>query len=188
MHVTSDAALLFSQERADQAMLCDCAPFSPYPKKIFLGGKGLFAYHATMMISDNEFEQFRELVEAHFDLKTISPEQEVSLRNSDGTALKLSIRQEFNGWVIEMITNSKALLDGLDASFKMPPPPWTAFPKMEPIEAVMSKQGSLEYWWNWFWSPFWDHADSETRKSYLRDHKASEEWAECLIEHPTSAD
>ncbi len=181
--MTNDA-LLFAQKHDARVTICGNEFFASYPRKVFLGAKGLFAHHTTVMISGSEFGQLREVVEAHFDLNTISPDQEAVLMNADGTALKLGIRQEFNGLVIEMITNSKALLESLDASFKAPSPPWVAFPNMEPIEAVMSKQGSLEYWWEWIWSPFWHYAPADIRVNYLTHHKASEEWAECLAEQP----
>lgn len=154
--------------------------FAFYPRKTFLGQQGLFTYHATLMITDSELDSFFELAGKVFGQTTIKQGSETIYSSSDGPTLQLSVRQEFNGLIIELVTNSKILLEGLDALFKAPPPPWFAFPKMEPIEATMNKQGSLEYWWNWFWNPFWQHASAQARANYLRDHKASDEWTECL--------
>jgi hypothetical protein len=162
--------------------------FASYPRKTFLGQQGLFAYHATLMITDSELERFFELADKVFGQATIKQGSETVYSSNDGSALQLSVRQEFNGLIIELITNSKTLLEGLDALFKAPPPPWFAFPKMEPTEATMNKQGSLEYWWNWFWNPFWEHASAQVRANYLRGHKASDEWTECLAEQATDID
>lgn len=162
--------------------------FAFYPRKTFLGQQGLFAYHAILMITDGELDNFFELAGKLFDQALIKQGNTKIYSNSNGGALQFSIRQEFNGLIIELTTNSKTLLEQLDALFKAPPPPWFAFTKMEPIEAVMDKQGSLEYWWEWIWSPFWGYAPIEIRTAYLKDHKASDEWAECLAGQVTATD
>lgn len=195
MHETTNAAprivvdaKLFGNIVGNGTLISDGEAFSLYPRKTFLGQQGLFAYHAILMITDDEFEKFCALVWGTFGQATIKQTQAETYLNGDGAALQLAVRQEFNGLIIEVITNSKVLLEGLDASFKAPPPPWFAFPKMEPIEAVMSKQGSLEYWWRWIWTPFWEHASAEDQANYLRDHKASNEWAECLAGQTSATD
>lgn len=186
-HLTGDAKL-FGDRVEHKDFVGGVEDFSFYPRKTFLGHQGLFAYHATLMITDSEFEDFCELVRKIFGQATIKQGREATYSSGDGSTVQLAVRQEFNGLIIEMITNSKALLEGLDASFKAPPPPWLAFPKMKPIEAVMSKQGSLEYWWSWIWSPFWEHASAEDKANYLRDHRASNEWAECLAGQISATD
>jgi hypothetical protein len=187
LHIAADAKL-FENIVENKKFISGGEAFSLYPRKIFLGQQGLFAYHAILMITDDEFEKLCALIGRTFGQATIKQTQKEIYLNDDGAALQIAVRQEFNGLIIEMITNSKVLLEGLDASFKAPPPPWFAFSQMEPIEAVMGKQGSLEYWWSWLWEPFWENANTETRVAYLRDHKASEEWIECLTEQTTSAD
>ena len=186
-HMAGDTKL-FGNLVAHEALVSGGEAFSFYPRKTFLGPQGLFAYHAILMITDSEFEKLCDLVGGTFGQATIKQDQEATYLNSDGAALQLAVRQEFNGLIIEMITNSKVLLEGLDVSFKAPPPPWFAFPQMEPIEAVMGKQGSLEYWWSWIWTPFWEHASAEDQANYLRDHEASEEWAEYLAGQAASTD
>jgi len=148
------AAELFGKKVERDVFVSGKEGFASYPRKTFLGQQGLFPYHTILMIADSEFEGFRELVGAVFDQVTIKQDQESICTSGDGGALKLAVRQEFNGLIIELITNSKTFLEKLDASFKAPPPPWFAFPDMEPIEVIMNKQGSLEYWWDWIWNPF----------------------------------
>lgn len=162
--------------------------FAFYPRKTFLGQQGLFACHVIMMIAESEFEAFCSLVDRLFDHSKISVEQESVYSNSDGSSLKLNVRREFNGLIIELITNSKTFLEGLDATFKAPPAPWFAFPDMAPIESITSKQGRLEYWWDCIWNPFWQHASDEVRMAYLRKHKASDEWIEYLAGQANGSD
>ncbi|MHA6491918.1 hypothetical protein ACX0MV_01570 [Pseudomonas borbori] len=187
VHLTRDAKL-FSNRLGHKDSVKGVENFSSYPRKIFLGQQGLFAYHATLMITDSEFEDFCELVRKMFAQATIKQGIEANYSSGDGSTLQLSVRQEFNGLIIELITNSRTLLEELDTFFNAPPPPWFAFPMMEPIEAAMAKQGSLQYWWEFIWSPFWDYAPIEIRAAYLRDHKASHEWAECLAGQATGTD
>lgn len=162
--------------------------FAFYPRKNFLGQKGLFAYHVIMMIAESEFEEFCSLVNRIYEHSKVRLEQESVYSNCDGSSLKLNVRREFNGLIIELITNSKTFLEQLDATFKAPPAPWFAFPGMAPIEAIMSKQGSLEYWWNSIWNPFWLHASDEARMAYLKQHGASDEWIEYLAEPANGSD
>ncbi len=182
------AAELFGKKVERDVFVGGKEDFAFYPRKTFLGQQGLFAYHTILMIAGSEFEGFRELVGAVFDQVTIKQDQESICTSGDGGALKLAVRQEFNGLIIELITNSKTFLEKLDASFKAPPPPWFAFPDMQPIEAIMNKQGSLEYWWDWIWNPFWERASAETRADYLSAHKASDEWAEYLAGQANGSD
>lgn len=162
--------------------------FAFYPRKTFLGQQDLFACHVIMMIAESEFEEFCSLVDRLFDHSKISLEQDSVYSNGDGSSLKLNVRREFNGLIIELITNSNTFLEELDATFKAPPAPWFAFPDMAPIESITSKQGSLEYWWDWIWSPFWQHASDEVRMAYLRKHKASDEWIEYLAGQANGSD
>lgn len=162
--------------------------FAFYPRKTFLGQQGLFAYHVIVMTAESEFEEFCGLVNRLFEYSKITLDQESTHSSGDGGSLKLNIRREFNGLIIELITNSRTFLEQLDATFKAPPAPWFAFPDMAPIEAVMSKQGSLDYWWEWIWNPFWQHASDEVRLAYLKQHGASNEWIEYLAEPANGSD
>lgn len=182
------AAELFGKKVDRDVFVRGKEGFAFYPRKTFLGQQGLFAYHTILMIAGSEFEGFRELVRTVFDQITIKQDQESICTSGDRSTLKLAVRREFNGLIIELITNSKTFLERLDVSFNAPPPPWFAFPDMESIEVIMNKQGSLEYWWDWIWNPFWEHASAETRADYLSAHKASVEWAEYLAGQADGSD
>ena len=182
------AAELFGKKVERDVFVSGKEGFASYPRKPFLGQQGLFTYHTILMIADSEFESFRELAGTVFDQVTIKQDQESICTSGDGSTLKLAVCREFNGLIIELITNSKTFLERLDVSFKAPPPPWFAFPDMEPIEVIMNKQGSLEYWWDWIWNPFWQHASDEVRMAYLKQHGASDEWIEYLAEPANGSD
>lgn len=159
-----------------------------YPRKVFIGEQASATHYCVLMITEAEIHLLRDLIAERFGHTAIELEQIAELVNKDGELLKLFTREEFNALIIELTTNSQALLESLDASFKAPPAPWFAFPDMAPIEAVMSKQGSLEYWWDWIWNPFWHHASDEVRMAYLKQHGASDEWIEYLAEPANGSD
>ncbi|UTW05791.1 hypothetical protein [Pseudomonas benzenivorans] len=162
--------------------------FATYPRKVFIGEQDAANHYCVLMITEEELDQLHELIAEQFGQTTIELGQTAHAVSVDEGALKLSARREFNGLIIELVTNSKTFLERLDASFKAPPSPWFAFPDMQPIEAIMNKQGSLEYWWDWIWNPFWEHASAETRADYLSAHKASDEWIECLAGQANGSD
>ncbi|WP_068828699.1 hypothetical protein [Pseudomonas sp. BMS12] len=159
-----------------------------YPRKVFSGEQASAAYYCVLMISVREFALLCALIAERFCQAVNEPAQVVDVVNGNGEALKLFAREEFSGLLIELTTNSKVFLEQLDTTFKAPPAPWFAFPDMEPIEAIMSKQSSLEYWWNWVWNPFWQHASDEVRMAYLKQHGASDEWIEYLAEPANGSD
>ncbi|WP_277373442.1 hypothetical protein [Pseudomonas sp. AA-38] len=159
-----------------------------YPRKVFIGEQASATHYCVLMITEAEIHVLRDLIAERFGHTNIELEQVAELVNKDGELLKLSAREEFNGLIIELITNSQMFLERLDATFKAPPAPWFAFPDMAPIEAIMSKQGSLEYWWDNIWNPFWQHASDEVRMAYLKQHEASDEWIEYLVEPANGSD
>ncbi len=156
--------------------------FNPYPAKTFLGEQNLYAYYLIVMLKHDDFPELQALIATRFGNQELR--NGTTLRNENQEFLAVAYHQEFGGIVVEATTNSIPLIRAFDSHFPAPPPPWVAFPNMEPIEAVMSKQGSLEYWWKWIWNPFWHYAPADIRVNYLTHHKASEEWAECLAEQP----
>lgn len=159
-----------------------------YPRKVSIGEQASPTHYCVLMITEAEIHLLRDLIAERFGHTAIELEQIAELLNKDGELLKLFAREEFNGLIIELTTNSQTFLERLDASFKAPPAPWFAFPDMAPIEAIISKQGSLEYWWDWIWNPFWHHASDEVRMAYLKQHGASGEWIEYLAEPANGSD
>jgi hypothetical protein len=94
-------------------------------------------------------------------------------------AIHYSLRPEFGGAVVELVTNSVAFLEMLDALCLQPPPPWVVFPDAD-AASLGSLQGDMQYWWDWFWVPFWAAADEGERVRYLEKYSARRGWVECL--------
>ena len=152
--------------------------FNPYPAKTFLGEQNLYAYYLMVMLEHDDFLELQALIASRFGNQELKNDS--ILLNDKQEALAITYRQEFGGIVVEATTNSTPLIRAFDARFPAPPPPWSAFPNMEPIEAEMNKQGSLEYWWNRIWLPFWSTRTPVEKEEYLMKNDATVEWCEVL--------
>ncbi|VXB04184.1 conserved hypothetical protein [Pseudomonas sp. 8AS] len=152
--------------------------FNPYPAKTFLGGQHLYAYYLIVMLKHDDAPKLQELIATRFGNQELK--NGTTLCNENQESLAVAYHDEFGGIVVEVTTNSIPLIRELDSHFPAPPPPWIAFPKMEPIEAQMDKQGSLEYWWNHIWLPFWSTRTPIEKERYLLENGATAEWSEVL--------
>jgi hypothetical protein len=94
-------------------------------------------------------------------------------------SVHFSIRPEFNGAVVVVVTNSTVLIEKIDNLHLEPPPPWFAFPNVDP-STLGDLQGSMEYWWDWLFGPFWNALDDTGRANYLSRFPPDEDWAEFL--------
>ena len=152
--------------------------FNPYPAKTFLGGQNLYAYYLIVMLKHDDVPELQELIASRFGNKALT--NGTTLQNENQETLAIAYHEEFGGIVVEATTNSIPLIRDLDSHFPAPPPPWIAFPEIEPIEAEMGKQGSLEYWWSRIWLPFWSTRTPIEKEQYLLDNGATAEWREVL--------
>jgi hypothetical protein len=150
--------------------------FRAYPAKTFLGTQGAFAYHFLATLDHEQLPALKAIVEEHFPGQLLTTDS--TKRNANQEALAISFREEFCAVLIEATTNSIPLLRSIDHLFKAPRAPWEAFPDMKPIEAVLSKQGSLEFWWDHIWLPFWESCTASEKEQYLLS--ATSEWREVL--------
>lgn len=154
---------------------------SAYPKKTRPSDPGVFAYRLEFMVANADAALVVDALGSQFDLPSKGPFQEGQARHGE-TAVHFSIRPEFGGAVVVIMTNSSTLLAKIDALDLEPPPPWTAFPDVDP-STLGSLQGSMEYWWDWLFLPFWSAADAPARSRYLKKHPANEDWQEFLKNH-----
>lgn len=150
--------------------------FHAYPAKTFLGAQGVCAYHFLATLDHAQLPALEAIVEKHFPGQLLSINS--TKRNAHQEALAISYQEEFGGILIEATTNSIPLLRSIDHLLKAPKAPWEVFPDMQPIEAVLSKQGSLEFWWNHIWLPFWDSRTASEKEQYLL--RATNEWRQEL--------
>jgi len=152
--------------------------FRDYPPKVFLKDRGVFAYRLEFATLEKDAELVIGALAAQFNWPIHEPFQEGKARQGEKAA-HFSIRREFGGAVVVMVTNSIELIEKIDALQLEPPPPWIAFPDADP-SAMGSLQGSMEYWWDWLFSPFWNAQDAKERESYLERYLANEDWVDFL--------
>ncbi|WP_417660876.1 hypothetical protein [Pseudomonas sp.] len=152
--------------------------FNAYPKKVYLGEQNLCAYYIVIFTTLEQLLLLRTIISEKFNIDLPYDRTTVTTKNSE--TLSLSYQQVFSEILVELTTNSTRIISVIDELFEIPAPPWHAFSNLQPIEAVMSKQGELEYWWNWVWLPYWDNCTPAERNNYLSTVGATQEWQEYL--------
>jgi len=154
---------------------------SPYPKKTRISDQGVFAYRLEFMVAIADAALVVDALQSEFDVGNGEVFQEGQARNGE-IAVHFSIREEFGGAVVVMLTNSASLLARIDALRLEPPPPWSVFADSDP-STLSSLQGAMEYWWDWLFLPFWAALDDPSRSRYLEKHAVNEDWLEFLKTH-----
>jgi hypothetical protein len=154
---------------------------SAYPKKNRPSDKGVFAHRLEFMVPAADAALVIDALASEFDLPSGTVFQEGEARRGQ-KAVHFSIRQEFGGAVVVILTNSLSLLTKIDALKLEPPPPWVVFPNIDP-STLGSLQGSMEYWWDWLFLPFWSELEFSDRARYLKNHATDEHWLEFLNTH-----
>ncbi|ARU90449.1 hypothetical protein [Pseudomonas sp. M30-35] len=153
---------------------------NPYPRKIYLSERQVCAYYIAAVLPTEELERLETLILETINVKL--PQDNSIVSNIDNEAVSAHWRNEFNGVLVELTTNSRRLINAIDKFVGPPMPPWITFPQLQPIEAVMAKQGSLEYWWEWVWMPFWSGCTPAARHEFLQQTGANKEWQELLLD------
>jgi hypothetical protein len=155
--------------------------FRAYPAKSLLKDQGVFAYRLEFATFEADANLVMNALTSQFDWPLHEPFQEGKARQGNKST-HFSIRREFGGAVIVMVTNSTELITRIDALDLQPPPPWLVFPHADPL-TLGSLQGSMEYWWDWLFSPFWNTLDAEDREIYLKRYSANQDWGDFLSAH-----
>jgi hypothetical protein len=168
-------------EAYPEAVLDGALSLSGYPQKSFLGAKGICAYRLEFMVSEQDGARVVDAIASEFEIPSRDTFQDGPARNG-GKSIHFSLRPEFGGAVVVIVTNSVRLIEKIDALHLQPPPPWIVFPCAAPA-TLGSLQGSLEYWWDWLFLPFWSAADTDERARYLANYPASADWIEFLATH-----
>jgi len=154
---------------------------SAYPHKVLLADQGVFAYRMEFATFEADAARVVGAIAAEFPLPSLASFQDGQVRN-ERTAAHFSLRPEFRGAVVVIVTNALPLIAAIDALKLQPPPPWIVFPDADP-SALGSLQGDIEYWWDWLFLPFWSAADEATRSRYLTTYPTNEDWLEFLDSH-----
>ncbi|KEY60414.1 hypothetical protein [Serratia sp. DD3] len=101
---------------------------------------------------------------------------------SKNKAVALNVYNDFGGEVVRLITNSEHIINSIWKLNITPPPPWVAFPEIDP-DGLGSMQGNLSFWWDWMWLPFWNSMDGTKKKDYLTVNFAPLNWVEYFNFH-----
>ncbi|NYE60731.1 hypothetical protein FHW58_001883 [Duganella sp. 1224] len=167
-----------------QNNLLSAPAFANYPQKAYLGDQGIFAYRMEFMVTEADARRILNTLNTEFDLMSQDMFQEGHLATPT-QSIHFSLRPEFGGVRVAIVTNSVKLLEGIDALALEPPPPWAIFPEADP-SALGSLQGPMAYWWDWFFLPFWTTANASKRQRYLAAHPTDQEWVDFLMLHSPS--
>lgn len=154
-----------------------------YPPSRFLGEQDIYAELVQLHVRDEELETLLQLVGRYFPLLPLSSGGKIDVSNDLGESLRLSRWSEFNGTRVDLLTNSAFLIRGIQGQLLPPPAPWQAFPGISDPDALGSLQGDIEYWWDHFWSPFWNGLSPVQREAYLTRVSASANWIDCIHRH-----
>jgi len=164
--------------RYPSAALETTSKFSVYPPKVFLKEKGVFAYRLEFATFESYAIRVVQALSSEFILTDPKTFQEGQSRHGD-KSVHFSTRSEFNGAVVVVVTNSIVLIEKIDNLHLEPPPPWFAFPNVDP-STLGDLQGSMEYWWDWLFAPFWNALNGTGRAHYLSRFPPDDGWADFL--------
>jgi hypothetical protein len=164
--------------RYPAAALDTTSNFTAYPPKVFLKEKGVLVYRLEFATFEADAIRVVQALSSEFNLTDPATFQEGQSRQGD-KSVHFSTRSAFNGAVVVVVTNSTVLIEKIDNLHLEPPPPWFAFPNVDP-STLGDLQGSMEYWWDWLFAPFWNALDDTDRAHYLSRFPPDEDWAEFL--------
>ncbi|WP_157634066.1 hypothetical protein [Vibrio neptunius] len=80
-----------------------------------------------------------------------------------GSILKVNLFPDFGGYIVHIVTNEEPLINCILQSNYAPPLPKVSFPDLNPME-YGALQGSLDFWFQWLWLPYWLHIPASERK------------------------
>lgn len=154
-------------------------PKNSYPFFASLKNNNVQAYSARFMVKYEDVIKIENLIELFF-LKKITQKKECVSFN--GKALHYFRFEEFNQTVIDITTNNIDLIKMLFDERLTPPGPDVVFPNSD-FESLGSLQGSMEYWWNVYWSPFWKVQSEQEKKIYFLRNNISNDLRDFMILH-----
>ncbi|WP_144062274.1 hypothetical protein [Cupriavidus sp. GA3-3] len=161
---------------------------SRYPEiSSLLPGTGINAFYAHFQLESNKVHELIEGIKNGFD----KVDEHLYIRRSGNEAgdffISIAFSNEFSGSIVSMMTNDTSVLDRIVVANSSPPPPWVAFPEISEPLKLGFLQGDIEYWWDNYWSSFWESLTAEEREAYLGRHGATEEWKRCIWLHGREA-
>ena len=157
-----------------------------FPSAQYLGDIDIKATVTTFQIEQQQIPVINGVIEG-CGFVSVRPGIYVGNRSEyDIRKVQLTITNRFGGAVVSVLSNDMDVLWKLHGAQLNPPPPWIAFPDIDP-DSLGSLQGVIEYWWTTFWNPFWDTLDSAKQDEFLHDRNATLAWRECVFAHRSIA-
>lgn len=153
-----------------------------YPFPFFLKEKNIYAYNLYFMSTIEKKEAILDVILTNFNVQETNEYRQAKGINDLNESIHFSISPEFNGYSFQIVTNSLVFLEQLDLLKIEPPPPWIVFPEIDP-DTLGSLQGSIDYWWYVYWTPFWQKLSTQEKQEYYNINNASPEWIECIDIH-----
>ena len=147
-----------------------------------LEGLGIRAYQFQVMsCHQGKMGLGAALMKLGFTPVSSTPEQTL-YRNEAGEKLMLRMQSEFGGVLLNLVTDSPALLASIHAQKIAPPAPWQAFPTVD-VGCMDTLQGELAFWWSQHWTPYWSRLDENERLQYLQLNNVPAAWKDFLSLH-----
>ncbi|CAM7806029.1 hypothetical protein [Enterobacter hormaechei] len=150
-----------------------------YPFFRSLERNNIYAYSSRIMVKPEGIKKIESTVKALF-CKEITQEKEfISFK---GKALHYFKFEEFDQTVIDIITNNVDFIRKILCEKLEPPAPDVVFPDCD-FESLGSLQGNIEFWWDVYWSPFWNALSEEDKMIYLHQNNISNGLRDFLMLH-----
>ncbi|WP_161940242.1 hypothetical protein, partial [Cupriavidus necator] len=161
---------------------------SKYPEiSSLLPGAGINAFYAHFQLESDKVHGFIEGIKTGFD----KIDEHLYTRRSGNEVgdffISIALNDEFSGSIVSMMTNDVSVFCRIAVANSGPPPPWVAFPEISEPLKLGFLQGDIEYWWDNYWSPFWESLTAEEREAYLGRRGATKEWKRCIWLHGREA-
>lgn len=151
-----------------------------YPRVISLEALGYGAFllnvhlHADVLV---RIEQLIAELGLHEQLQTGSFQTHRQSPQDGQEAVSLQQETLGEGTTLQLISNSARLFQALPDL--APPPPWQVFPDVD-AGGLGSLQGSLAYWWQSYWWPYWQSLSRQQREDWLAEPSHPQGWREYL--------
>lgn len=152
---------------------------SIYPLFSSLEEKGVSAYFSRFMVKLEDLTKITGLIEQWFH-KSIF--QEIEQFYDHGKTLCYYRFDELEHLAVDIITNDNYFITRLNDLKLEPPSPDVMFPQSD-LESYGSLQGSLAFWWDVYWEPFWNGLTEDKRIEYIESNNLLEGAASFIKFH-----
>lgn len=150
---------------------------SVFPSSVSLMSYQVHAAYVLFLLNDHCYGKLSPLLCERLQLDSL--ELNTLLHQVDGNhPYFMDVRQDFNGYLIKLVSNDQVLLEQIYALKLQPPPPWIAT-NLNPVDVIFL-QGKEEYYWHTFWLRFVETLNEAELAEYYQENDISELWQDYL--------